>query len=1561
MNFTNTLSLKLNNKSKYGFYKSFTVLLFAFLCSMPIMKATHIVGGELNYTHISGDQYEISLVFYRDCFHGAELAPFDDPASIGLFDGSNNLLLNEFLIPLSAINDTLTPIPSDTCLIIPDEVCVHTTTYSKVVTLPFRAGGYILSYQRCCRNETISNIVDPLNTGATYQVQISEEALMEHNTGAKFNEWPPLFICVNEPLIWDHSATDVDGDSLVYSLCQPFSGGSDADNKPQPPHNPPYDHVVWEAPYNTDNMLGVTANNLKIDAVTGEMTAFPTVIGQFVVGVCLEEYRNGVKISTIYRDFQYNVGQCRSITALIGNDDVQCENLTVDFINNSTDANNFEWDFGDPTNPTASSTDFEPSYSYPDTGHYTITLRAKTGFACADTTTFDIHLKNKSLFADFEYLLLDCGDSSIVTVNNLSFDSVSTIAGYEWELSDIGGVVATSSDENPSFAVTIGDDYTLSMNVLVDDGCSTLVAKDFKAELTGIGEVKDSFLICPGGSVHLNDNPFIGSNISYSWSPSASLDDANIGNPLASPSATTRYTLTMNDINSGCSGGYDVLVKVQTDNAIILEADTTICSNSITLHAQTTGISTFEWLNEAGDNVGTGSETTVSSTGTEIYTLNTVDENGCAFSDQISVTTSPVYQSPNFEYDIISCGDDIQIQFTDLTIHPNGVVSSWNWSFGGLATSNLQNPMVTFSNSGILVVTLMISNEDGCSEMISKNITLDDYLMDVSHLDAVVSNCNLDPMELNPNGNPDYEYHWSPAIGLSDVNAMNPLASPGITTEYTVVVVDPAKNCQVSRTVTYTLPDNPLDATFDWTYSSCLNNVEIEFSHTAPYSGGAISSYEWLLNGNPVATGANPTFTINSNQFNEVTLNLIADDGCTTSNTEEIDVSKLDLEIPDGDLFVCKGECLTLNNNGNDSYVYSWTPNTDMDDATSPSPTVCPEQTTTYTVHAEIAGSGCSAEATYKVVVPTELVKPDFSYTFDNCDNPIELTFDNATVYADATIVDYAWTFEPNSTMAFDEDTKLIVTTEEDVVVTLKATGDDGCEAEIEKVIGIHFLPTSTIKDSLFICKGGSVNLNEGGDETAIYLWTPVGSLDDATSYNPLASPTETTTYNVTVSDAANTECIEELTTKVQVPEYKPDFDISALSKLACSENESTFTISNNTTIDGADIKKWEWTLNGTIFSTKKTPDVIEGFNPSGEFVLTVTTRDGCSFSQTLVKMTEEEGFGSRKDTLYICIGEEVCLNPDNVKASAYLWNGGDLVDDTSVNPCVSPTENTTYTGILDDYEETNLCELTWEILVIVRDLPDVVAEKPTGCIKEEGSITLTPNPDITQGLTYDWSPNDKIKDGQGTEKITFDIDGDMTFDVTITNKFGCTIEQQVTVNINDFDDYVVTADLDAITEGDSTRLHVNGKDDFTYSWFPPGSVSDPTSADPLVYPNDTTTFTVFITDEDGCKGQLDFLLAVKHYSECARPWVYIPNAFSPNGDGLNDILHVDGWEIEEMHLIVFDRWGQKIFESNDQGISWDGTFKGKLMPPDVYGYYLTVKCFDGDDFVEKGNVTLLR
>ncbi|MGB4850488.1 MAG: T9SS type A sorting domain-containing protein [Saprospiraceae bacterium] len=277
------------------------------ICSFTFnfASATHIIGGSLSYEYLGNDIYTIRLEVLRDCYTGAANAQFDDPACIGIYNNFGTFPIGypDGCIRINFNNQDTSIIDSTSICSFPSGVCVSRTVYSKNVALPPIEGGWTLSYQRCCRSMIILNLIDPLNNGMTFEAHIEPTIF---NSSPVFKKNVPYAVFVNTAFVYDASATDMDGDSLAYELITPYVGGDITFNKPQPPPRPPYQLALYRPPYSVGNMLGGNYP-LKINPVTGEMSAIPPTVGSFQIAYAVKEYRNDTLIGTNTREFAFVV------------------------------------------------------------------------------------------------------------------------------------------------------------------------------------------------------------------------------------------------------------------------------------------------------------------------------------------------------------------------------------------------------------------------------------------------------------------------------------------------------------------------------------------------------------------------------------------------------------------------------------------------------------------------------------------------------------------------------------------------------------------------------------------------------------------------------------------------------------------------------------------------------------------------------------------------------------------------------------------------------------------------------------------------------------------------------------------------------------------------------------------------------------------------------------------------------------------------------------------------------------------------------------------------------
>ncbi len=564
------------------------------------LEATHIVGGEMTYRCLGNDRYEIRFVLRRDCFNGSPEAEFDDPARVYIFssDGAKLIELGKngaIEMPFRK-DDTLNEILKTECEVIGGDVCVHTTTYIGRITLPFRKGGYLLAYQRCCRNKTITNIVDPILAGSTYTLTIGEEALRTCNNSPQFGAWPPVYICGDRPINFNHSVFDNEGDSVVYSLCAPYLGADTSNSKPDR-HKPPYFPVVFKAPFSLFNLLDGNPA-LDIDRKTGLITGQPkpNTVGQYLVGICVSEYRNGKLLSQVRRDFEYNVRICTTnpVSNFEADRDVIChEDRVVNFTNKSFNAKEFTWYFDYPGN-TFTSKDTNPSFRFPNSGVYRVALISRRAKDCIDTSYQSIYVYDSTLIgAGFDFNISSCEDSIKINFTDKSFDSLLRIQNWNWDLR-INGKRFSSTSKDPGFIVPDTGIAKVNLIVRSSGGCLDSIQKDIQLNRLKPEFPVNGIPICIGDSTKLLGNP--DQRFKYTWSPGNTLTCTSCPSPVAFPKSDTWYKLSVTD--GLCVFEDSVLVRVSNLLSIDIIGDIIICQDTAQLKAIGGLENSIEWSDQ---------------------------------------------------------------------------------------------------------------------------------------------------------------------------------------------------------------------------------------------------------------------------------------------------------------------------------------------------------------------------------------------------------------------------------------------------------------------------------------------------------------------------------------------------------------------------------------------------------------------------------------------------------------------------------------------------------------------------------------------------------------------------------------------------------------------------------------------------------------------------------------------------------------------------------------------------------------------------------------------------
>lgn len=716
----------------------FSTLLATFLFFFPFFsEAWHIIGGEIYYTYLGGNSYEITLKVYRDCNSST---PFDDPAVIGVYTASG-LLVQTLLVPFPGAN-SIDPDLTNPCLQVPPGVCVEEAIYKTVTSLSPAAEGYNISYQRCCRNNTIVNLYDPANTGATFTTHIPATNVIQGNSSPRFKNYPPIIICVDQVLEFDHSATDPNGDSLVYSLCTPLQGADANVPLPNPPPPPPYDPVVWQPPYNLNNQIGGNPV-MSIDPHTGMLSGYPTALGQFVVGVCVKEYRNGEYLSQDVRDFQFNITTCNPL--IVANFDVNgsisvndtlliCGSYTADFKNQSFGSPFYSWDFGVPGIVTDVSSETNPVYVYPDTGVYKVVLFAALGQMCGDSVSKYVEIR-KGITPDFT-VVSECVQTP------LSFNDQSTpidgyVASWLWDFGD--GV--TSIEEDPLHSFSVSGFHQVSLTVKNNYGCISSVIKQVEVfPVPHINARPDTF-VCSVDTVTLHAQD----GVSYLWLPDLYLDDNTIASPKVNPKASTVYTVTVTN-QYGCMATDSVVIK-STDSVIAATSpDVSICEGQST-QLTSSGAVYYSWSPDYRINDTDNANPFVYPDVTTSYYVQAA-VGSCIDEDTVVVTVLPLPEADAGEDVTINQGESSQLNTTGT--------GNYLWSPpDALDDATISNPLASPLNTITYQVT--VSSSNGCKASDSVTVT-------VTH-----NHLFLVPNAFTPNGDGMNDFFQFFTKGISEI------------------------------------------------------------------------------------------------------------------------------------------------------------------------------------------------------------------------------------------------------------------------------------------------------------------------------------------------------------------------------------------------------------------------------------------------------------------------------------------------------------------------------------------------------------------------------------------------------------------------------------------------------------------------------------------------------------------------------------------------------------------------------------------------------------------------
>jgi len=985
----------------------------------------------------------------------------------------------------------------------------------------------------------------------------------------------------------------------------------------------------------------------------------------------------------------------------------------------------------------------------------------------------------------------------------------------------------------------------------------------------------------------------------------------------------------------------------------IIASDNIICTGDNAILTAPAGAASYLW--STGE---TTQQITVFSGGNYTCTLTPFQGGGCEIVLDIDIIENPT-PTANFSANALAVCINEAIDFNDLSTIPNpGVIANYRWNFGDGTVTPLSNgaigavpnttgtylnPSHTYTTSGVFNVELYVESTDGCSDNIIIPVTINALPIVNAGLDQEV--CEGTSVTLNGAGAIGYVWNNGVVNGVPFVQGIG-------TITYTVTGTD-ANGCQNTDQVDVTVNALP----------NVMAGIDQEVCQgtAVTLNGGGAIVYVWnngAVNGIPFVQGVGTiTYTVTGTDAN----------GC--QNTDQVDVTVNALPIVNAglDQEVCQGTAVTLNGAGAIGYIWN-------NGVVNGVPFVQGVGTINYIVTGTDA-NGC--QNTDQVDVTVNAL-PNINAGLDQ-----EVCEGTAVTLNGAGAIGYVW---DNGIVDGNPFVQGVGT----ITYTVIGTDANGCQNTDQVDVTVNALPIVNAGLDQEVCEGTAVTLNGAG---AIgYVWN-----NGIVNGVPFLQAVGTITYTVIGTDAngcQNTDQVDVTVNALPIVNAGIDQVVCFGVNVILNGNGATGYVWDNAIMNGIPFAPTVGTLTYTVIGTD-----INGCQNTDQVDVTVNALPNVNAG---VDQT-------------VCQGTAVTLN--GAGAIGYVWNNGVVngvpfvqvvgtiaytVIGTDVNGCQNTDQVNVIVNpnpVIDAGIDQSICDGIWITLSgtgapilnwdngIINNVPfqqalgsidyTVTGILPTGCFATDMvRVTILENPIVTANDVVICEGEQVVLNGNGA--VTYSWTGGVVngqpfypnqsgnYIVTGTAANGCTAQATsvVTVNPAPIIDFNIL-NLHLTTLDPTTGFENLSSGAVSYEWnFSDGSPIntqfEPTHTFPGTHPGE---YYIELTgySEFGCPAR-----TVKYVHVFRDYLIYVPNAFTPNNSGLNEVFKpvMTGFDEQGYTMYIFNRWGNLVFETHDMEVGWDGTFHNDNMQVQdgVFTWKIEAKIKNSaDSKVFVGHVSLLK
>jgi gliding motility-associated-like protein len=1216
-----------------------------------------------------------------------------------------------------------------------------------------------------------------------------------------------------------------------------------------------------------------------------------------------------------------NISQPPAISLTVNSTSVNCASLAsaTAIASGGTPTYNYTWSPGSITTNTANNLNI---------GTYTITVKDNNNCISSFTTSITGNTTAPTVAASASGSL-NCTTNTVQVTTTVN---PSSGISYNWS-----GPGIVSGNGTGTITVNQGGTYQVTVTNTANN-CTATISQAVTQNTTApnVTASASGSLNCTTNTVQVTTTVNPSSGISYNWSGPGIVSGNGTGTITVNQGGTYQVTVTNTANNCTATISQAVTQNTTAPNVTASASGSLNCTTNTVQVTTTVNPSSGISYNWSGPGIVSGNGTgtiTVNQGGTyQVTVTNTANNCTATTSQSVAMDNNVPSVQANVSNSLNCTVTNAQIS---TTVSPSGAYT-YNWSGPGIVSGG-STGTVTVNQGGVYQVTVT-NTANSCTTTISQSVTQNTTAPTVAASSTGTLDCNNATIQITSTVNPtSVTYLWVPSSGIVSGQGTGTITVNQPNT-YTLIVTDAVNTCTSATTanVTQNTVAPTVSAGSNQTLTCSSPSVQL-IGSSSPSTGVIVS---WLGG----VCGSTNSFTTDACAAGTYTL-VVTDNtnGCSSSSTVQVipDVNLPSISAtPSGSLNCTINSVQIIASTTVSPVTYTWSDGGSGGIVSgNGTATITVNQGGVYQLTVTNTSNGCSSSTVISVTENTTAPTVAASSTGT-------LDCNNATIQITSTVnptsVTYLWV--PSSGIVSGQGTGTITVNQPNTYTLIVTDAVNTCtSATTANVTQNTVAPVVTAgTNPTLTCASTSVSIGASSNpNTNVSVnWSGPNVCGATNTFTTDACAAGT--YTIVVTDNTN-GCSSSATIAVIPDANIPVVTANSSGSITCI-NPTVEVVATTT----ASPVSYTWNGSGLVSGANTSTAVV---NQSGTYtVVVMNTSNGCIATQTVnvaIDTNSPSVSLSASSQSISCTNGTVDISVSPASSTySYNWSGPGTFSGQGT-ATISTTNSGTYQVVVTN--TINGCSTTQNINIGF-DNNLVLSITGSTIVCQGSNINLN----ASGANTYTWT------DGTNTYTTSFvNIPATSSVTFVVTGSSGsCSNTQTITVNVTPSVNVNVSSiPNNSINIGEQVQLNASGAS--SYTWTPITGLSCANCPNPIANPVVTTDYCVTGISTNGvCSDSA----CIRIYVDDRCPELFVPNVFSPNGDTKNDKLCIKGTRcVKEFQIVIFNRWGEKVYESTDKDACWDGTYNGKDMSGATFVYYIKGLTLKNELIDKKGNITIVK